>query len=142
MNDGARAAVSAIVALAALLTGSCVVGPDFKRPAPPGVDGYLPPAEAPTRPPPPQAAANGVNGVNGANPASAGVTKQRVALGEEIPAAWWELFHCARLDETLRQAIAASNSLAAARATLAQAQHHTSPVRWQALQHHVPAVES
>jgi NodT family efflux transporter outer membrane factor (OMF) lipoprotein len=109
MNDGARAAVSAVVALAALVTGSCVVGPDFKRPAPPGVDGYLPPVEAATGQPPPQAAA------------SAGVTAQRVALGEQIPAAWWELFHCARLDETLRQAIAASNSLAAARATLAQA---------------------
>ena len=124
MNDGARAAVSAVVALAALVTGSCVVGPDFKRPAPPGVDGYLPPVEAATGPPPRQAAPNGANGVNGANPASAasaGVTKQRVALGEQIPAAWWELFHCARLDETLRQAIAASNSLAAARATLAQA---------------------
>ena len=118
MNDGARAAVSAVVALAALVTGSCVVGPDFKRPAPPGVDGYLPPVEAATGPPPPQAAANGASA---ASPASAGVTAQRVALGEQIPAAWWELFHCARLDETLRQAIAASNSLAAARATLAQA---------------------
>jgi NodT family efflux transporter outer membrane factor (OMF) lipoprotein len=105
MNDGARAAVSVVLALAALATGSCVVGPDFKRPAPPGVDGYLPPAEA----------------ANGANPVNAAEAAQRVALGEQVPAAWWELFHCARLDETLRQAIAASNSLAAARATLAEA---------------------
>lgn len=124
MNDGPRGAATAVVALgvlAALAAGSCVVGPDFKRPAPPGVDGYLPPAEA----------ANGANGAspatpaNGAAPAngvSAGeAAAQRIALGEQIPAAWWELFHCARLDETLRQAIAASNNLAAARATLAQA---------------------
>jgi NodT family efflux transporter outer membrane factor (OMF) lipoprotein len=108
MNDGARAAAAAVLTLAALAAGSCVVGPDFKRPAPPGVDGYLPPAEA-------------ANGANPANAASAAEAAQRVALGEQVPAAWWELFHCARLDETLRQAIAASNSLAAARATLAQA---------------------
>ncbi len=118
MNDGARAAAAAVLSLAALAAGSCVVGPDFKRPAPPGVDGYLPPAEA----------ANGASGAspaNGANPASAAsvgeAAAQRVALGEQVPAAWWELFHCARLDETLRQAIAASNNLTAARATLAQA---------------------
>ncbi|HXO40194.1 MAG TPA: efflux transporter outer membrane subunit [Thermoanaerobaculia bacterium] len=115
MNDGARAAVAAVLTLAALAAGSCVVGPDFKRPAPPGVDGYLPPAEA----------ANGANPANPLNPASTAsvgeAVAQRVALGEQVPAAWWGLFHCARLDETLRQAIAASNSLAAARATLAQA---------------------
>jgi NodT family efflux transporter outer membrane factor (OMF) lipoprotein len=122
MNDGARAALSAAVALAALAAGSCVVGPDFKRPAPPGVDGYLPPAEAAPESGPPQAAANGANPANPASTASAGeAVAQRIALGEQVPAAWWELFHCARLDETLRQAIAASNSLAAARATLAQA---------------------
>ena len=114
MNDGARAAVSAVLALAALVTGSCVVGPDFKRPAPPGVDGYLPPAEAVPGSGPPQAAANGAKPANPAHPASAGEAAQRVALGEQVPAAWWELFHCARLDETLRQAIAASNSLAGA----------------------------
>jgi NodT family efflux transporter outer membrane factor (OMF) lipoprotein len=111
MNDGARAAVAAVLALAALAAGSCVVGPDFKRPAPPGVDGYLPLAEA----------ADEANGANPANAASAGEAAQRIALGEQVPAAWWGLFHCARLDETLRQAIAASNNLAAARATLAQA---------------------
>jgi len=121
MNDGARAAVSAVLALAALVTGSCVVGPDFKRPAPPGVDGYLPPAEAVPGPGPPQDAANGAKPANSASSASAGEAAQRIALGEQVPAAWWELFHSARLDETLRQAIAASNSLAAARATLAQA---------------------
>lgn len=42
-------------------------------------------------------------------------------LGEKIPAQWWDLFHSARLDEMLRQVIAANYSLVTARATLAQA---------------------
>src|SRR5579864_206231 len=122
----APAAVMAVVALAALAAGSCVVGPNFKRPAPPGVDGYLPPAEAAPGPAPPQGAASQEKPPGGT---SGGVAAQRIALGEQIPAAWWELFRCPRLDETLRQAIAASNSLAAARATLAQAQEAIVEVR-------------
>jgi len=102
----------AVVALAVLAAGSCVVGPSFKRPAPPpGVEGYLPPADA------------------APGPAGADVAAQRIALGEQIPAAWWELFRSPRLDETLRQAIAASNTLAAARATLAAAQEAIVEVR-------------
>jgi NodT family efflux transporter outer membrane factor (OMF) lipoprotein len=126
---GGKRASRAGIALAAaaclaLVAGSCVVGPDFKRPAPPGVDAYLPPpeqpptaAEAPTAASTPTAA-----GATAATSATAaGVAAQRVALGEQIPAAWWELFHCSRLDAALREAIAASNTLAAARATLEQA---------------------
>jgi NodT family efflux transporter outer membrane factor (OMF) lipoprotein len=136
MNDAASgvrtsrggAALAACLALVVLAAGSCVVGPDFKRPAPPpGVDGYLPPAEAAPRPEPPQTPAGAAAAPTAPTAAGApstpgvGVAAQHVALGEQIPAAWWELFHCPRLDETLRQAIAASNSLAAAKATLAQA---------------------
>ena len=94
------------VRLACLLLGlaGCAVGPDFTRPAPPTVSAYLPPEPSPT--PSPQGGTEAV---------------QRVALGERIPAQWWGLFHSARLDEFLRQAIVASYTLAAARATLAQA---------------------
>jgi NodT family efflux transporter outer membrane factor (OMF) lipoprotein len=60
----------------------------------------------------------GAAGTGGA----ATVTPQRIALGEKIPAEWWQLFHCARLDTVLRDAIAANQTLAAARATLAAAQ--------------------
>src|SRR6202040_328852 len=52
---------------------------------------------------------------------SATEAAQRVALGQKVPAQWWELFHCPRLGETLPQAIAGSYSLAAARSTLAEA---------------------
>jgi NodT family efflux transporter outer membrane factor (OMF) lipoprotein len=87
-----------------LAGGGCVVGPDFKRPEPPAVAGYLPPGQAKS---PPQAGTEAA---------------QRIALGQQIPAQWWELFHSARLNETLTQAIAANYSLAAAKATLAEAQ--------------------
>jgi NodT family efflux transporter outer membrane factor (OMF) lipoprotein len=97
------------LALLAGLAGGCAVGPDFKRPAPPALDGYLPPEPAAPRPEQPEP------------PSSPAEMAQRVELGRQIPAQWWGLFHCPRLDATLRQAIAASNSLAAAKATLAQA---------------------
>ena len=80
-----------------LLCAGCAAGPDFQRPPPPDMKDYLPPGTA----------------------SAAG---QRAAPDEKIPAQWWSLFHCARLDETLRQVIAANNTLTAARATLAQAQ--------------------
>ncbi|MBV8199829.1 MAG: efflux transporter outer membrane subunit [Acidobacteria bacterium] len=102
-------ALAPLAAGLAIWAGSCAVGPDFKRPAPPAIDSYLPPAaEAPG----PQ---------QSELPEGPAAAAQRVELGRQIPARWWELFHCSRLDATLRQAIAASNSLAAARATLAQA---------------------
>jgi NodT family efflux transporter outer membrane factor (OMF) lipoprotein len=51
---------------------------------------------------------------------SYGVESQQVALGQEIPAQWWQLFHSAKLDETLKQVLAANHGLAAAQATLRQ----------------------
>ena len=106
MNDGARARsrVGAISVCLPFLLASCVVGPDFQRPAPPDVHQYLP-----SEPPEPR-------------PEGGEQAAQHVALGQRVPSQWWELFHCPRLDETLREAIAASYSLAAARSTLAQAQ--------------------
>lgn len=85
-----------------LALGGCLVGPEFKAPAPPGVDAYLLPES-----PAPQ-------------PESGADAAQHIALGERIPAEWWALFHSSRLDETLRKVIAASYTLAAAKATLAQ----------------------
>jgi len=122
MNDARRnrcvICAMALAAGLALLAGACVVGPDFKRPAPPTVGTYLPPEPAAPRPespgPPESPAAEAV---------------QRVELGRQIPARWWELFRCARLDDTLREAIAASNTLAAARATLAQAKEAVAAAR-------------
>jgi len=92
---------SALVFPLALMLGGCLVGPDYKPPEGPGVDGYRA-----AEPPPSESDA---------------ATAQRIALGERIPAEWWALFHSARLDETLHQVIAGSYTLSAAKATLAQA---------------------
>ena len=95
---------AAFVSCLTLALGGCLVGPDFKPPAPPDVDAYRTPES------PAQKAESDTDAA------------QRFALGQRIPAQWWVLFHSSRLDETLRQAIAASYTLAAAKATLAQAQ--------------------
>jgi NodT family efflux transporter outer membrane factor (OMF) lipoprotein len=76
----------------ALLVAGCAAGPDFQRPQPPDVKTY-----------------------GAASPGQA-------APGEKIPAQWWQLFHSQKLEEVLRQVIAANYSLAAAKASLAQAQ--------------------
>jgi NodT family efflux transporter outer membrane factor (OMF) lipoprotein len=94
---------AALGVCAALTLGGCLVGPNFKAPAAPDVDAYLPP------------------GSTAAQPESGGDAAQHIALGQRIPAQWWALFHSSRVDETLRQVIAASYTLAAAKATLAQA---------------------
>ena len=107
MNEK-RAALASCLALS---LGGCLVGPNFRAPAPPDVDAYLP-QELPVAPT-----------EDGADAA------QHVALGQRIPAQWWALFHSSRLDETLREVIAASYTLAAAKATLAQAQEATVEAR-------------
>jgi NodT family efflux transporter outer membrane factor (OMF) lipoprotein len=110
MSDG-RLRPALCLAAALLATAGCVVGPNFKRPEPPAVAGYLPPGQA--EPPPSSSSPDGGGAAEAA---------QRIALGQKIPALWWDLFHSQRLNETLAQAIAANYSLAAAKATLAAAQ--------------------
>lgn len=95
--------------LVALLTitmlSGCVVGPDFVRPAAPTFDKYDN-DQAPAATP----------------PKSVKAEASRIAMGENLPAEWWDLFHTPALNDVLNQAIAANQTLVAARATLAQAQ--------------------
>ncbi len=93
--------IAALTSGLALLSAGCLVGPNFHSPAPPAVSAY-------TGPEP------------GSSPAASEAGPQ-IRLGEAISAQWWTLFHCRRLDETLRMAIASNHTLAAAKATLAQA---------------------
>ncbi|MGG1949301.1 efflux transporter outer membrane subunit [Trinickia sp. NRRL B-1857] len=89
-------------ALALTLSG-CMVGPDFKRPAPPDVAGYVAGrTELPTAGP--------------ADPA------QQLHWGADIDRRWWSAYRSQALDETVSQAIADNPTLDTARATLAQAQ--------------------
>jgi len=103
-NPGGSATASTRVACASallLLTG-CVVGPDFKRPAPPEVAGV-------TAQPPP--ATVGTPGVPGG-------AAQRFVPGAEISGDWWTLFHSKTLSALIDQALANSPDLKAAHAAL------------------------
>jgi NodT family efflux transporter outer membrane factor (OMF) lipoprotein len=85
-----------------LTLSACAVGPDFQPPSAPTVAGFdvspLPPAE------------------QAAEPGPALVT------APDLPARWWDLFQYPELETTLRQVVAGSNTLGAARQSLAQAQ--------------------
>jgi NodT family efflux transporter outer membrane factor (OMF) lipoprotein len=92
-----------LVALMVSLLGGCVVGPNFKAPAPPTVAGY-------TAYPLPAATV--------ATPGVPGGEAQRFVSGGDIPADWWTLFHSRPLDALIQQALANNPSLKAAQAAL------------------------
>jgi NodT family efflux transporter outer membrane factor (OMF) lipoprotein len=108
----ARPAVWALAAAAmAIVTVSgagCAVGPNFKQPTPPAVDRYT---ETPL--PTETSSAEGTGGA-----------AQRFLSDRDIPAEWWTLFHSEPLDQLIRQAMADSPTLAAAEATLREAQEN------------------
>jgi NodT family efflux transporter outer membrane factor (OMF) lipoprotein len=92
------AAASAGVAAVTALAG-CVAGPNFVAPAAPSAASY----SADALP----------------NLAAADITPDSALAA---PGEWWGLLNSQQLDSTIRQALAANRSLAAARATLAEAQ--------------------
>jgi NodT family efflux transporter outer membrane factor (OMF) lipoprotein len=85
------------------LLSACAVGPDFHRPPPPsGVDRDTPqalPAQVPAA-------------------TTEAVETQRFIQDMDIPAQWWRLFHCEKLDVLIEQALATNPDLKAARAAL------------------------
>ena len=100
------------LASATLLCG-CAVGPNFHRPSAPSASAYLPPGE--TRPVG-TAAAEAQQRAPTAAPYA-----QQILRGAPATSDWWMLFQSPELDELVRRAMADNRSLAAARATLAQA---------------------
>ncbi|CAM3175433.1 efflux transporter outer membrane subunit [Cupriavidus taiwanensis] len=109
---------------AALLCG-CAVGPDFRVPAPPDDAGYVPGPQ-----PVATVAADGADAPGQAH-------AQTLAAGADVPAQWWTLFRSPALDATIRSALAASPTLAQARARLLEAQENlaarTGATRWPAI---------
>jgi NodT family efflux transporter outer membrane factor (OMF) lipoprotein len=97
-----------LTALAAstLLT-SCAVGPDFKKPEAPKVNGYTPSPLSPTT-----SSATNV----------AGGEAQRFVSGQDIPFEWWKAFQCPELNTLVGKALRRNNSITAAWAALRQAQ--------------------
>lgn len=101
----AAGALTAAGVLGAALA-ACAVGPDFHRPKPPADAGYAPQA------------------LPAATTASGGLAgdAQRFVSGEDVPYKWWESFGSPALNELVEQALLANPSVAAAQATLRQAQ--------------------
>lgn len=100
----------AVLAGCAVLFGcatlaGCMVGPDYRSPPAPATDTY-------TATPLPEQTASA--------PGAAGLP-QRFVPAQDIPAAWWTLFHCAPLDALIREAFTNSPNVAAAQAALRQA---------------------
>lgn len=93
--------ISAISAFAFL--SGCTVGPNYRRPAAPVSEQYDQQAEKKL------SAAGGPIGA------------QRISLGQKINGDWWSAFDSAKLDQVMRQAIDGNFDLAAADATIAQA---------------------
>ncbi len=100
-----RAAIgfAVLTRLLAGLVAGCTVGPDYQPPKEPEADGYT------------------AEGVTLAIPGST-QTAQHITLGKKISGEWWKLLHSPPLDAVLAQAIVGNRSLAAATATLDQAQ--------------------
>jgi len=96
-----------VLILSCILVG-CMVGPDFHSPSPPTATTYTKtPLSAKT--------------VNIAEAGKAGKAQQFVT-GQTIPAEWWALYHSTALNHLITVGLANSPNLAAAKATLRQAQ--------------------
>jgi NodT family efflux transporter outer membrane factor (OMF) lipoprotein len=89
----------AFLLVAPLLASACVVGPNYKRPALPATAGYGAAATTPT--------------------AAAGAPT--LVAGQDVPAQWWRVFHCAKLDALVARALSDSPNVEAAKAALRQA---------------------
>jgi len=101
-------ALACLAATALSALAGCSVGPNFKRPAAPDVDGYTPH---------PLSATAAVENVSGGE-------AQRFAKGQDISADWWTLFHCAPLNELIGAALANNHDLKAAQAALTVAREN------------------
>lgn len=98
--------VSWMLLSSAALTGCAAVGPDFKEPAAPGVSGYTRDQQ--------------VAGTVSTSVELGG--KQSFAPAQAVASDWWKAFGSAKLDGLVQQALNNSPTLAAAEATLRQAQ--------------------
>ncbi len=101
--------VICLVALAAsLLFAGCAVGPDFKKPAAPQVNGYTPG--------PPSTTSGSTN--------VAGGEAQSFVPGQDIPGEWWKLFHSQPLNDLIERSLTNNPDLKAAQAALVVAREN------------------
>jgi NodT family efflux transporter outer membrane factor (OMF) lipoprotein len=102
-----RAGVAAIIAAG---LGGCALGPNFKTPPAPATAGDR---YTPTPLPAQTASAPGAGGA-----------AQQFAFGQDIPAQWWTVFRSPALDQLIRGALEQNPNMAAAEASLRQAQEN------------------
>jgi NodT family efflux transporter outer membrane factor (OMF) lipoprotein len=103
-----------IAGVAAALVSACAVGPDFKPPPPPQTAGFVPPGALPD---------------STAAAALPGGEAQRFVDGLDIPGQWWTLFRSPDLNALIERALKNSPTLAAAQATLRNANETTAAER-------------
>ncbi|MDE2272230.1 MAG: efflux transporter outer membrane subunit [Xanthomonadaceae bacterium] len=106
MNPLKSAASRPVTLVAVFALAGCAVGPNFRQPAGPDVDRY-------TAAPLPQATASSD---------TAGGDAQRFLAGEQVPQRWWTRFGSVELDRRVRMAFRHSPTIAAAEASLKQAE--------------------
>lgn len=92
--------------ITSLLLSACTVGPDFKQPAPPSSTAYT---------------AHSLTSATAATGSGPGA-RQHFVTGLAVSADWWRSFGSDKLDALIEQALRASPTLTAARATLRQVQ--------------------
>ncbi|MGA2330583.1 MAG: efflux transporter outer membrane subunit [Syntrophales bacterium] len=100
-----RFSMVAVSVMIMVVLFGCAVGPDFQTPKAPVTKAYT--AEA-------------LPAKTDAAPGTAGAS-QRFAPGKDIPQEWWTLLQSAELDQLIRQALAESPTVAAAKARLREA---------------------
>jgi NodT family efflux transporter outer membrane factor (OMF) lipoprotein len=109
LSDGARVRVLALLG-STLALQACTVGPWFKRPETPAPASYLPPQErAPAA------------GGKAPDQPDASAEEQHLLSGQTLVGDWWSVFQSQLLSDLIHQGVAASHTLAAAQATLAEA---------------------
>lgn len=106
MPETGRRRLRRLAVIGALMLAGCAVGPEFRRPQPPAVTSYTEGA---------------LPGATETAPVAGGAS-QRFVSGEEIPAKWWALFRSEALDRLIRRALSDSPTLAAAEATIREAE--------------------
>lgn len=105
----------ALALLVGVFLSGCTVGPDFKKPAPPPVDAYVPPT---TRPSTTQPFTTGVAKIAGGEPQHFHFTND---TADDISAQWWTMFHSDGLTILVERSLKNNPNIKAAQAALAVA---------------------
>src|SRR3954449_8599326 len=108
-HPGSRIALLSVAVSAVMLFG-CAVGPDFERPAPPTVDGFLLERQA--------SVAGTADGAT-----------QRYNRKKDVPGDWWKLFGSNGLRALIDEALKNNPDLQAAQAALRMARENTAAQR-------------